>query len=123
MSANHYKLGNLVAIVDRNRLSLDGFTEDIMALEPLVQKWEAFGWRTLEIDGHDMKTLVDTFDQLPSSRDTKPTIIIANTVKGKGVSFMENTIEWHYGNLEEELRDRVLAELRSKKPKGGDRCG
>lgn len=119
MSAAHYKLGNLVGIVDRNGLSLDGFTEDIMSLEPLLQKWEAFGWRAWEVDGHDMRALLDIFEKLPPTSDTKPTIIVAKTVKGKGVSFMENTIDWHYGNLDEELRDQVLAELRSKRPTGG----
>ena len=123
MSAAHYKLGNLVGIVDRNGISLDGVTEGIMALEPLLQKWEAFGWRAQEVDGHDMRALLDIFKKLPPTSDTKPTIIIAKTVKGKGVSFMENTIDWHYGNLDEELRDQALAELRSKRPTGGSHRG
>ncbi len=122
MSASHYKLGNLIGIVDRNMLSLDGFTEDIMALEPLAKKWESFGWQVREVDGHDIPSLVDTFDNLPPPESEKPTVIIARTVKGKGVSFMENTISWHYGNLDEELRDKVLAELREKKA-GGARNG
>ena len=123
MSAAHYKLGNLVGIVDRNGLSLDGFTEDVMTLEPLLQKWEAFGWRAQEIDGHDMGALLDAFANLPPTSDTQPTIIIARTVKGKGVSFMEKTVDWHYGNLDEELRDQALAELKSKKPAGGGHRG
>ncbi|MGB2799495.1 MAG: transketolase [Dehalococcoidia bacterium] len=123
MSAAHYKLGNLVGIVDRNGLSLDGVTEGIMALEPLVQKWEGFGWRAQEVDGHDMRALLDIFEKLPPTNDNQPTIIIAKTVKGKGVSFMENTLDWHYGNLDEELRDQALAELRSKKPAGGGHRG
>jgi len=116
MSAAHYKLGNLVGIVDRNGLSLDGKTEDVMALEPLAQKWEAFGWRVCQIDGHSFEELLDTFAKLPGSDDRQPTVIIAKTVKGKGVSFMENTIDWHYGNLDDKLRDQVLAELLSKRP-------
>ena len=123
MSAAHYKLGNLVGIVDRNGLSLDGFTEDVMTLEPLLQKWEAFGWRAQEIDGHDMGALLDAFESLPPTNSNQPTIIIARTVKGKGVSFMENTVDWHYGNLDEELRDQALAELKSKKPAGGGHRG
>ena len=94
-----------------------------MSLEPLLQKWEAFGWRAWEVDGHDMRALLDIFEKLPPTSDTKPTIIVAKTVKGKGVSFMENTIDWHYGNLDEELRDQVLAELRSKRPTGGGHRG
>ncbi len=123
MSAAHYKLGNLVGIIDRNGLSLDGFTEDVMTLEPLLQKWKAFGWRAYEVDGHDMGALLDAFEKLPPTSDNKPTVIIARTVKGKGVSFMENTVDWHYGNLDEELRDQALAELESKKPSGGGHHG
>jgi len=123
MSAAHYKLGNLVGIVDRNGLSLDGFTEDVMTLEPLLQKWEAFGWRAQEIDGHDMGALLDAFESLPPTNSNQPTIIIARTVKGKGVSFMENTVDWHYGNLDEELRDQALSELESKKSAGGGHRG
>lgn len=123
MSAAHYKLGNLVGIIDRNGLSLDGFTEDVMTLEPLLQKWEAFGWRAQEIDGHDMGALLDAFANLPPTNSNQPTIIIARTVKGKGVSFMENTVDWHYGNLDEELRDQALAELKTKKPAGGGHHG
>jgi len=123
MSAAHFKLGNLVGIVDRNGLSLDGFTEDIMALEPLAQKWESFGWRVMTIDGHDMGAIIDSFEKLPPTSGSQPTVIIARTVKGKGVSFMENTIAWHYGNLDEELRDQVLAELGSKRLAGGTNHG
>ncbi len=70
-----------------------------------------------------MRALLDIFEKLPPTNDNQPTIIIAKTVKGKGVSFMENTIDWHYGNLDEELRDQALAELRSKKPAGGGHRG
>jgi transketolase len=124
MSAAHYGLGNLVGIVDRNGLSLDGPTEEIMALEPLRQKWEAFGWRARQVDGHSFEEILDAFAQLASPKDRQPTVLIAQTVKGKGVSFMENTIEWHYGNLDEQLRDQVLAELLGKRPAvGGGRRG
>ncbi len=120
MSAAHYKLGNLVCIVDRNMLSMDGPTEEVMALEPLAKKWEAFGWRVHEINGHDIPTLVDTFDSLPPPDSRQPTVIIAKTVKGKGVSFMENTLSWHYGNLDDDLLNKVLIELNEKKQAG--RC-
>lgn len=123
MAAAHHKLGNIVGIVDRNGLQVDGFTEDIMALEPLAEKWRAFGWRTYEVDGHDIGALLECFENLPPASDVKPTIIIAKTVKGKGVSFMENTIAWHNGALDNELRDKVLAELRSKRTEGGVRRG
>jgi len=118
MSAAHYKLGNLVAIVDRNRFSLDGPTEEIMGLEPLRDKWAAFGWQTVEVDGHDIAALLDIFDRLPSPDDPQPTVVIAHTVKGKGVSFMENRYEWHYGSLTEEQARQALAELEAVRPAG-----
>ena len=116
MSAAHYKLGNLIAIVDRNGLSLDGPTEEVMALNPLKAKWEAFGWNGIEIDGHNMQQLVDTLESLPPPSSSKPMAIIANTVKGKGVSFMENAAEWHMGGLSAEKAEEVLAELESNRP-------
>jgi len=119
MSAAHFRLNNLIGIVDRNGLSLDGPIEEIMALEPLVKKWEAFGWEVHEVDGNDIRALVEIFNEVPKKDSTKPTIIIARTVKGKGVSFMENSLGWHYGYLADELRDKVITELRTARTKGG----
>lgn len=100
MLAGHQTLANLIGIVDRNRLSATGFTEDIVALEPFADKWRAFGWRVIEVDGHDFTALIETFAPLfrdrAASATGRPTMIIANTVKGKGVPFMENSPDWHH---------------------------
>jgi len=110
MAAGHYKLDNLVAIVDRNKIELDGATEEIMALEPLSKKWEDFGWSVKEIDGHNMKEILEALKKLPL-REGKPSVIIAHTIKGKGVSFMENTHDWHYGKIRKEEFEKALVEL------------
>lgn len=110
MAAAHYKLDNLVAIVDRNGLQIDGPTEDVMSLEPLAEKWRAFGWHTLEIDGHAFPAILAAFDEAAATAG-RPTAIIARTVKGRGVSFMENAVEWHGVAPNAEQRDRALAEL------------
>ncbi len=94
MSAAHYELDNLVAIIDRNGIQNDRWTYEVMNLEPLPAKWRAFGWHTLEIDGHDISRLIDALDEA-SATTGKPTAIIAKTVKGKGVSFMENNPNFH----------------------------
>ena len=102
MAGPQFKLGNLIAIVDRNRMSLDGPTEEIMGLDPLEDKWKAFGWNVLSIDGNDMQAVSDAFDSLPAADSDVPTVIIANTVKGKGVSFLEMIPRWHSGSVSEE---------------------
>jgi len=94
MCAPHYKLDNLTAIVDRNNLQIDGPTKEVMSLEPLLAKWQAFGWHTLEIDGHNMSQILKALDKAEKIKD-KPTVIIAHTVKGKGVSFAENQVGYH----------------------------
>jgi len=94
MCASHYKLDNLVAIVDRNRLQIDGSTKEIMCLEDLSAKWKAFGWNNLEIDGHDMSQILSSLEEAQKTKG-KPTVIIAHTVKGKGVSFAENQGGYH----------------------------
>jgi transketolase len=118
MSACHFKLDNLVAIVDRNRLQIDGPTEDVMALEPLADKWRSFGWAVTEIDGHDFSAIVRTFDNVPLEKG-KPTCIIAHTTKGKGVSFMENKVAWHYKAPNKEEAVMALEELGTVKGKEG----
>jgi transketolase len=94
MFAPNYKLDNLTAIVDFNALQLDGFTRDIMDLEPFMAKWAAFKWEVIEINGHDMQQIISA---LQGARTVKgrPTVIVAHTIKGKGVSFMENNVDWH----------------------------
>lgn len=94
MFAANYKLDNLIAIVDRNRLQICGDTEEVMSLEPLVDKWMAFGWDVIETDGHDIDKVVAAFEEAKADRDS-PVVIIFNTVKGKGVSFMENNPGFH----------------------------
>jgi transketolase len=117
MAAAHYKLGCITAIVDRNMLQIDGPTEDVMALEPFAEKWRAFGWNAIEIDGHNMSKILDTFENLPSVTSDQPTVIIAKTVKGKGVSFMENEPAWHYGGLDSEKEAICMNDLECARPK------
>jgi transketolase len=94
MLASKYKLGNLIAIVDRNNIQIDGFTEDVMPLSPLAKKWESFGWYVLEINGHDFREIISSIGQAQAIFN-KPTVILAHTIPGKGVSFMERDFKWH----------------------------
>ena len=110
MAAAHYRLDNLVAVVDRNGIQEDGPTEEIMALEPFADKWRSFGWAVEEIDGHDLGQVNAALHAIPA-REGSPTVVIANTVKGRGVSFAENTNAWHYGKLTEDQKLRALGEL------------
>ena len=109
--AAHYNLDNLIAILDKNKLQIAGFTEDIIALDPLIAKWEAFGWDVIELpDGNDIDQIIRAFDSLKSLTG-KPKILIANTVKGKGVSFMEDQPEYHGRALSASEMDRARKEL------------
>ena len=110
MSAAHYKLDNLVVIVDRNGLQITGATEDVMALEPLDKKFEAFGYAVQTVDGNDIPALLDVFSQLPFEPG-KPSLILAHTVKGKGVSFMEHQVGWHHHVPTDEEMSIALREL------------
>lgn len=94
-SAAHYRLDNLALIVDRNRLQITGGTEEVMRLEPLAEKFRAFGFAVREVDGHDLRALLETFERLPFEPG-KPSALIARTVKGKGVSFIEDQVNWHH---------------------------
>jgi len=94
MAAAHYKVDNLVAIVDRNQQQIDGWTYDVMDTEPLAEKWRSFGWHTIEVDGHDLAQILAALDEAKQVKG-RPTAIIAHTTKGKGVSFMENNPEFH----------------------------
>lgn len=106
------KLDNLTAIIDRNNIQIDGFTEDIMPLEPLKEKYEAFNWKVLEIDGHNIEEVIDACNQAKAIHQ-KPTVIIAHTIPGKGVSFMENKFEWHGKPPKADEAKQALAELRT----------
>jgi len=94
MFGGKYKLDNVCAIVDNNRIQLDGFVKDIMPLDPLVEKWQSFGWHAIELDGHDVAALQRAFAEAATTKG-KPTVLIAHTIKGKGVSFMENNPKFH----------------------------
>ena len=110
MAAAHFKLDNLVAIIDNNGIQLDGWTRDIMNLEPLNKKWQSFGWRVFEVDGHDFSQLIEAFEQAKRVKG-RPSIIIAHTVKGKGVSFMENNVDFHGKAPNAEQVEIALKEL------------
>lgn len=110
LSAAHFKLDNLVAIVDCNRLQLSGWTREIMNLEPFAQKWQAFGWHTIEIDGHDVGQILAALKERQNVK-AKPIVIIAHTTKGKGVSFMENNVAFHGKAPTPEEAERALKEL------------
>lgn len=111
MSAGHFGLSNLCAIIDYNKLQSDDRNQNIMALEPLAQKWRAFGWHAVEIQGHDMAAILASFDEARSI-SARPTVIIAHTVKGKGVSYMEDQPLWHGSvKLSREQTEAALASL------------
>ncbi len=110
LSAAHYELDNLVVIVDRNDLQISGPTEAVQGLEPLTDKFRAFGYVVREVNGHDLGGLVTTFDAVPFAPG-KPNLILAHTVKGSGVSFMENAVSWHHHVPTDDEYARALAEL------------
>lgn len=110
MSAGHYQLGNLVAIIDRNNLQYDGSNDKVMDLMNFADKWRAFGWEAVEVDGHDIAQLYEAFVN-PNRDPHKPYVVIANTVKGKGVSFMENQRDWHHSRLTQAQYEQAIAEL------------
>jgi len=113
MTASHYKIDNLCGIVDHNKFCIDGKCEDVMGLEPFKEKWQSFGWHMIEVDGHDVGQLVDAYDEACKIKG-KPTVIIANTVKGKGVSFIENDNHWHGVTPKADELEKALKELGGK---------
>ena len=112
MFAHKYGLTNLVAMVDRNRLQICGNTEDVMPMDPLPEKWRAFGWNVIIIDGHNVRQIIDACDKAYRSRKN-PTVIIMNTIKGKGVSFMENNASFHGKSCNHEEYEKAVAELKA----------
>lgn len=117
MAAAHFGFDNLVGIVDRNRFCLGSATEDTMRLEPLVAKWQAFGWEVRDIDGNDMATLVDTFDSVPFVKG-KPSLVMANTIKGRGLAASEDRVDCHYQNVDDTYLKSALSELRERALQG-----
>jgi transketolase len=111
MSAAKWKLDNLTAILDRNNLQNDWRVDELMPIEPVADKWQAFGWNVVEIDGHDMDAIVPALEGA-KARTGGPTLILARTIKGKGVSYMENVCEWHGKAPCQEEADRALEEIR-----------
>lgn len=112
MFASHYKLDNLVALIDRNYFQIDGYTENVMSLEPLASKWGAFGWDVVEINGNEIKDIINVLDSTDKIIG-KPIMIIAHTVKGKGISFMENNNEFHGKAPNKEEMKMALQELKN----------
>ena len=111
MAASHYKADNLCAIIDQNGLQIDGFIHEIMSSYPIPDKWRGFGWHVIEINGHDYKAISSAYDEAETVKG-KPTVIVAKTIKGKGVSFMENQVDWHGKAPSKDEAERALAELK-----------
>lgn len=111
MASAHFKLDNLVAIIDHNKQQIDGWNREVMNIEPLAEKWKAFGWHTIEVDGHDLSQLITAFDEAKRVKG-RPTAVIAHTIKGKGVSFMENNPEFHGRAPTAAEVERALEELK-----------
>ena len=110
MNAVHYKLGNLVAIIDFNGLEADGTIDEVTSLGDIAEKYRAFGWNVCELNGNDITEIKNAFDSLPSADSDRPTAFVCHTVKGKGVSFMENQVRWHAGKItQEQYEDTVRA--------------
>jgi transketolase len=108
--AAHHRLSNLVAIIDYNKIQSFGRVDEVLALEPFAAKWSAFGWNAVEVDGHDHDSLRAALEAVPAA-ERRPTAIVAHTVKGKGVSFMEDRLAWHYKSPSEEQLEQALREL------------
>lgn len=114
MFAPYHKLENLTVVIDYNHQQLDGFTKDILDVAPLREKFDAFGWHTTEIDGHDFNQVIPALEEARAGADGKPACIVANTIKGKGVSFMENNPEWHGVAPKPDQVAAAVAELEAK---------
>ena len=116
LQAHQYRLDNLIAVVDHNRMQSLDYCENTLALEPFADKWRAFGWKAVEVDGHDTDALEKALTDAKNDRCGQPHVIIAVTTKGKGVSFMENNILWHYRTPQGEEYDAALKELEAQRP-------
>ena len=114
MMASFNKLDNLCGIVDNNKIQIDGFLKDVMNVEPLAEKWESFGWEVIRADGHNVVSLMDAFDKVREIKG-KPSVILADTIKGKGISFMENKASWHGVAPKEDEVEKALVELNKQK--------
>ncbi len=110
LSASKYKLDNMVCVLDYNKAQIDGYVHDVMPIEPIADKWAAFGWHVIPVDGHDLDALIAAFEEAKNVKG-KPTFILADTVKGKGVSFMEGKVDWHGTAPTAEQAEQAIREL------------
>lgn len=113
MAASNYSLDNLIGIIDRNKLQISGNTEEVMKLENLAEKWKAFGWEVIETDGNNIEQLLEAFAHIPICKG-KPHLVLAHTMKGKGISFIENNVKWHHRVPSEEELGKAFEELDSR---------
>ena len=113
MTASHYKLDNLCLVVDNNNLQIDGKVDEVMNIYPIKEKFKSFGFETITIDGHNFNQIIHAFNKAKETKE-KPTVIIANTIKGKGVSFMENNVSWHGKATNEEEYKKAMEELKGE---------
>lgn len=111
MSAANFKLDNIILVIDRNELQLDGPIEDVMSLGEFNSKWNSFGWNVIDADGHDILNLYAAFAEAKNFKNGKPTVIVAHTIKGKGISFIENQPQWHVNMLNKKLYEKAIEEL------------
>lgn len=124
MSAPKFELSNFCVIIDNNQGQIDGPVSKVMPIEPVVDKWKAFGWKVFDIPGHDMETILQTFAEarkLQESGGKQPVVIVARTIKGKGVSFMEGVIDWHGVAPKKDETERAISEIESLLKAGGSR--
>ena len=115
LTAAHHKLDNVCALFDHNNLQIDGRIEDIKSIEPIIDKWRAFGWHVVDIDGHDMRQILNALNEAEKTKE-KPTLIRARTVKGKGISFMENSVKFHGVAPNDEQFEQAIKELQENAP-------
>lgn len=116
MATAHYKVTDLITVVDRNKAMIDGPTEDVLALEPFADKWRAFGFEVIEVDGHHMKKLSEAMEQAMAAKE-KPVCIILDTIKGEGISFMAGDYKWHYGAMDSEKYAKATQDLKDYEAK------
>ncbi|MDZ7606422.1 MAG: hypothetical protein U5K79_12745 [Cyclobacteriaceae bacterium] len=113
LAASHYKLDNLVAIIDYNKLQITGPTSAVCNTDPVDEKFKAFGWAVEHVDGHDFRAMIDVFSVIPFAKD-KPSLVIAHTIKGKGISYMEGQKKWHHGAPDDDQYSLAQQELDTK---------
>lgn len=113
MTAAHYKLDNLTVFLDNNNLQIDGKVDDVMSVYPLEEKYKAFGWNTIKIDGNDIKQIIEALNNAKETKG-KPTIIICKTIKGKGASLMENKVEWHGAAPNQQQYEEIMTGLKKR---------